>query len=279
MLKVLLTKGLPGSGKTTWSKYKIKTNSNKYKRINKDSLRKMMDNSHYSKDSEKFVLQIRDQIILAALENGKHVIIDDTNLAPKHEDHIKELIKGKAEIEIIDFTAIPLETCIERDLERENSVGEKVIKKMYNQFIKPKTVITEQDPTLEKIVICDLDGTLCDISHRSPYDASTCEQDGLNQVVANILKTKEYVFLLTGREEKYRLQTERFLENHRIKYMDLIMRKSGDYRKDAIIKEEIYNQYIKNKYNVEFILDDRNQVVEMWRNLGLTCLQVAEGDF
>jgi len=57
------------------------------------------------------------------------------------------------------------------------------------------------------------------------------------------------------------------------------MRKTGDSRKDSIVKREIFEEHIKGKYRIQFVLDDRNQVVEMWRQLGLTCLQVAEGDF
>ena len=57
------------------------------------------------------------------------------------------------------------------------------------------------------------------------------------------------------------------------------MRPEGNNEKDSIIKKRIYEDHIKGKFNVEFVLDDRNQVVEMWRELGLTCLQVAEGDF
>lgn len=57
------------------------------------------------------------------------------------------------------------------------------------------------------------------------------------------------------------------------------MRQTGDLKKDGIIKQEIYEQYIKDKYNVKFILDDRNQVVEMFRSLGLTVFQVGEEIF
>jgi hypothetical protein len=59
----------------------------------------------------------------------------------------------------------------------------------------------------------------------------------------------------------------------------LMMRKTGDKRKYSIVKKEIFNEHIKGKYCVDFVLDDRNQVVEMWRKLGLVCLQVAEGNF
>jgi hypothetical protein len=57
------------------------------------------------------------------------------------------------------------------------------------------------------------------------------------------------------------------------------MRSAGDMRKDSIVKEEIYRQEILGRYNVWFVLDDRNQVVDMWRLLGLRCLQVAPGNF
>ena len=81
MKKVYLTKGLPGSGKSTWAKEMVSKNPNSYKRVNKDDLRAMLDNGKHSEDAEKFILNVRDSIILLALENGKHVIVDDTNLA------------------------------------------------------------------------------------------------------------------------------------------------------------------------------------------------------
>jgi len=278
MLKVILTKGLPASGKTTWAKEQLSFYPNAYKRINKDDLRAMLDDSKYSNDAEKFILKVRDRLILEALENGKHVIIDDTNLAPKHTERIKQLISGKAELHIQDFTSVDIDTCIKRDLKRCNSVGEKVIRDMYNQFLKPSGDIYQPVNGLQDIVICDLDGTLSLLNGRNPYDASTCENDLLNHTVANIIKNYVTIFV-SGREEKYREQTEKFLLKHGIDYIDLFMRKTDDNRKDAIIKREIFDNEIRNKYNVSFVLDDRNQVVEMWRSLGLTCLQVADGNF
>ncbi len=60
----------------------------------------------------------------------------------------------------------------------------------------------------------------------------------------------------------------------------LFMRKSGAYRKDFIVKKEIFSEQIKDKYFIRFCIDDRNQVVDMWRkDMGLTCLQVDYGDF
>ena len=278
MLKVILMKGLPGSGKTTFAKNLIDSAPNSHKRISKDDLRAMLDNSHWSKDSEKMILEVRDTLILKALDNKKHVIIDDTNLAPKHEQQIRELVKGKAEVLIQDFTDVDIDTCIQRDLKRANSVGAKVIRGMYNSFLKSQEKI-EWDDSLPTAVICDLDGTLCLMNGRNPYDASTCENDLLNELVAEIIQSYTDVLLVSGREDKYRPQTEAFLEKHGIKYTALWMRATDDKRKDWIVKREIFDNEIRGKFNIKFVLDDRNRVVEMWRDMGLVVLQVADGDF
>lgn len=271
-------KGLPGCGKSTMAKKIINENPNKYKRINKDDLRAMLDDSNHSKDSENFILKVRDSLIILALEQGKHVIIDDTNLSPKHESRIKELIKGKATLIIEDLTNVPLETCIKNDLKRLNSVGKDVIMQMYNQFLKPKQETIEHIDGLPNAIICDLDGTLCLLNGRNPYDASNCDEDGLNEAVTSIIKDRT-VLLVSGREDKYKEPTLKFMGKHNIKFKELYMRKSGDFRKDSIIKREIFDQYIRNKYNIDFVLDDRQIVVDEWRKMGLICLQVAPGDF
>lgn len=143
------------------------------------------------------------------------------------------------------------------------------------------------DLSLPTAIICDLDGTLALLGKRSPYDASQALEDTLNNPVASILRvysqytTEEVtVILLTGREEKFRPQTEAWLKKHDITYAQLLMRATGDFRKDSIIKKEIFHEKIAPHYNVLFVLDDRDQVVKMWRQeLGLTCLQVEYGDF
>lgn len=285
MKKVLVYKGLPASGKSTAARKMLDDNPGKYKRINKDDLRAMLDNSHFSRGNEKFVLKVRDLLILQALEDGKHVIIDDTNIHPKHTERIRQLVKGIAEVEVIDFMHVDVETCIARDLSRPNSVGERVIRRMWKEYLgfeKPKLV---QDANLPRAIICDLDGTLALLNGRSPYDASTCDQDLLNQPVADIVvrfqSAGHHIIFLSGREDKFREPTERFLKQHlgpEFPYT-LIMRTTGDMRKDSVIKQELLEKEVVPNWYVDFVLDDRNQVVDMWRGLGLTCLQVDYGDF
>ena len=142
----------------------------------------------------------------------------------------------------------------------------------------------------ESAIICDLDGTLA-LKHndRTWYDASTCDRDLINEPVrmmCNLMAKNNYhLIFCSGRESKYREQTLTFLKKcfpDGIEDNDfsLFMRETGDFRKDSIVKHEIYYASIYNNWEIAFVLDDRTQVVQMWRNsVGLTCLQVADGNF
>lgn len=86
------------------------------------------------------------------------------------------------------------------------------------------------------------------------------------------------IILVSGREELYRQQTEDWLYNNRIDYDTLYMRQSGDRRKDDVVKKEIYENQIRGKYNILFVLDDRPRVCRMWYQLGLTVLKIGDPD-
>lgn len=285
MKKVIILKGLPASGKTQWAKEQINANPNVYKRVNKDDLRAMIDNGKWSADSEKLILKIRDSIINLAIEHGKHVIVDDTNLHPKHEERIRQIAKGKAEV-IVKFFDVPLEDCIKRDSQRVNPVGRKTIQDMYDQFLKSKDKINvEWVDGAPFAIICDIDGTLAIHNGRSPYEWNRVIEDKPNRPVVKTLdnyKSKDenvIITLVSGRDEVCRKQTEQWLKGWGITYDELYMRPEGNTEKDSVIKERIYRQYIEGKYNVFFVLDDRDQTVRLWRELGLTCFQVADGNF
>lgn len=279
MPKVILTKGLPASGKTTWAKLEQKKDPN-IVLVNKDELRAMLHQSIHSEGREKFVLKVRDFIIQEAVNEGHDVIVHDTNFSSKHESRISQLVHGKATVELKDFTDVPLEECIKRDIGRPGAVGEKVIRKMYKDFIAPKTPVVEVNPKLPDVILCDLDGTLCLFGDANPYDRDFTK-DKVNKPVKKTLDSflAKQVILVSGRNGKFRDQTEEWLEKNGIKYRELIMRAEGDVRKDVLVKQEMYENHIKGQYNVLFVLDDRDQVVEFWRSQGLTCFQVAEGDF
>lgn len=292
MPKLIMTRGLPASGKSTWAKQQL---SNRVKRVNKDDLRAMLDNSEWSKQNETFVLSVRDYIVRYALLGGYDIIVDDTNLAPKHEDALRAIADDVgAQFEVQDFLDVPLQTCIDRDSARPNSVGKKVIKTMYKSFVQGKLNVAQyQAPPynedLPNCIIVDIDGTLAHMTDRSPYDYSKVNTDIVDENVAQIVRKyaqrdiqdlpDTYIVIVSGREDGCREVTEQWLADNHIPYDEFYMRKSGDQRNDAIVKKEIYDEFIKPRFNVRFVLDDRDRVVKMWREEGLKVLQVAEGDF
>jgi len=159
----------------------------------------------------------------------------------------------------------------------------------------PDGVGIVDDPRLLTTINCDLDGTTSLLAGRSPYDATNCDRDPPNRPVVECIKAMYAhlvsiapeerrgdvkVLFTSGREDKYREPTERFLDKclpgiPRLLYM----RRTGDQRRDSIIKREIFDAEIRGRWNVLFVLDDRNQVVDAWREMGLACFQVNPGNF
>jgi predicted kinase len=292
MKTLTMFKGLPGSGKDTIAKGMMKVNPGMYKRVNKDDLRNLLDNGHWTGHNEKFTLKIRDLIIVEALKDGKHVLCTDTNFDPKHETRLKQLAKeNDAQFVIKDLTDVSIEECIERDLKRFNSVGEKVIRSMYNRYLRKKEeIVYSYNSDLPDCILVDLDGTLALFGNKNPYDRDF-ENDELNTKVRDIIRSyinyriekmpskNFHYIIISGRSEKFRKVTDFWLNKYHLCPTFLLMRKEGDNRKDVIVKEEMFNAYIRGKLNPLFVIDDRNSVVSFWRSLGLTVFQVNDGDF
>lgn len=290
MRKVILMRGLPASGKSTYAKQLVDEAPNVYKRINRDDLRMMFDNGYTSNGNEKFIKKVRDILIVKALGEGKSVVVDDTNLSERNFTRISQLVSDynkqhnqNVQVEVKEFDT-PVNECIERDAQREKPVGEKVIRQMHRQFFDDGVRYAPKDTQLPKAIICDLDGTLALLNGRDPFNAEGCENDLLNEPVANTVKmyaTQGYkVLLFSGRKQMHLPPTKRWLAKHNIPYDVLQLRGDEDNRKDAIIKREIFDTYAANKYQIEFVLDDRDQVVNMWRDeLKLPCYQVYYGNF
>lgn len=145
----------------------------------------------------------------------------------------------------------------------------------------------------QKAIIVDLDGTLCNNKQREHFmTGSPKDWDGFyagipddtvhewcETIVYNFMKNGFKVLFVSGRPDKYKEMTVQWLRSHAIPYDLLLMRKTGDFREDFVIKQELYQQEIEPKYQVLFTVDDRTQVVSMWRRIGLPCLQCADGNF
>ena len=293
MAKLTINIGLPASGKSTESEAKMTREGNTV-RINKDLLRTML---HFDKFNYKNEGHTRDASRVLAthfLSKGINVIIDDTNLNPGTRQSWVELAKQfEAKIEYIDMTNVPIDECIRRDTLRENSVGKSVIQKMAMQHLGYLSG--------ESIVICDLDGTLCDIKHRLHFvngekkDWKSFFQhmmgdklridvfEKLHEALTGMspIQTSRLIFV-SARPESYRGMTLEWLTKSLSgtglleRCEALIMREDGDSRPDTQVKSDIYDKYLKQLRIIK-VFDDRPSVIRMWREKGLEVEDVGDG--
>ena len=303
MSKLLILVGAPGSGKSTFARYFLRTEDN-WIRVNRDDFRLMQfGDSLMIPFYEERISKMVEASVLTLLKSDTNVIIDATNTSLRT---IEDMIHTYTEYADISFKVfdLPVDELVKRCDKRYEETGKFISKSVVERNVAnlkhtlekfdfapiPRKVqvsttsYATQDKNLPKAVICDLDGTLSLLNGRDPYNAATCDNDLLNAPVAAALKMAKQqgyqVILLSGREDKFREPTVRFLDKHQIGYDLLLMRTSNDFRKDNIIKRELFEGEIQGKYFVEFLLDDRNQVVDMWRkDLHLPCFQVNYGDF
>lgn len=132
-------------------------------------------------------------------------------------------------------------------------------------------------------VIIDIDGTVAHRTNRGPFDYHMVSYDEPDSVVievaASLWRAGHKLIFVSARDDSCFNDTYRWLVQYCPPFVKLHMRATGDFRTDAEVKRDIYDFLIKDEYDVLCVLDDRNSVVDMWREIGLTCLQVAPGDF
>ena len=292
MSKILVLQGPPASGKSTFARKFVKSNLD-WVIVNRDSLREGRG-EYWIPSQEDYISDLEEFSVRAAIKRGYNVIIDATNLNPKTIDKWNKIAnETNSSIEFKEFY-ISFKEALERDKNRERSVGEQVLKRFYKQYYYDRYLkedvkldnryIKQQDKTLPKCIVCDLDGTLCLNGGRNPYDLTRVLADKPNYPLVDLLRILSGsvdIIFFSGREgtEQCRQDTAKWLnDNVGIPYQ-LYMRKEKDYRGDEIIKEELFKENIENNYYCIGVFDDRNKVVNKWRELGLLCCQVYEGDF
>lgn len=312
-------RGLPASGKSTIAQSMVDKSYGSIVRIERDMLRdQLFYNRYYSveasgwlmstdefqeymTDRENTITAVQIAMAAAAIISGKSVIISDTNLPAKVVKTWVDVARKHGIVwEIVNFDDVSVETCIQRDKCRtQNQVGEGVIRKMAKAHLvkgKLRNVKIEDKPVLQiepyvnphnlpSAVIVDIDGTLAKMANRSPYDWSRVGEDSpVDSVISAVdaaFQSGRRIIVMSGRDGSCRGITHRWLLDHLPEgvMFDLYMRSAGDMRKDDIVKYELFNNHVRDKYHVQYVLDDRRQVVEMWRALGLSCFQVQDGEF
>lgn len=301
---VHMTTGLPASGKSTFAK------TLKAVRFNLDDMRAMqgfgIDQRHlWSKTNEEAVKEALIRGVVATVDAGLNVVIDNTHLTPKFPRAIRDRLHGKATFQVHSFLDVPIEVCIERDAQRAQPVGATVIRmlakghhgatkngwKLDDNWMNlwPDVQPAKMSPLAPAAIVCDLDGTLALHVKRGPYDTSKLETDALNIAVAETLfkywMQGVKIILLSGRSEvdesgfDVRAATIRWLRAKRVNFDHLFMRAEGDTRPDYLVKYELFKNHVEPDFWVNFVMDDRDQCVALWRQFKLATFQVNEGSF
>ncbi len=129
------------------------------------------------------------------------------------------------------------------------------------------------DTNLPQAIIFDIDGTLAHMTDRGPFDWKRVGTDSVDEIVREMLfgfQDKGYnIVIMSGRDSICRQETHNWLWKWDICYDLLCMRPERDYRKDSIVKEELFYNYVAPYYNVLAVVDDRPQVVRMWYEIGI----------
>lgn len=300
MTTVIVLRGLPASGKSTWtSELMANSPAGSVARINNDDLVGSMFPSSPGQRVDgigellhHLRLDLLNRLIAA---NVGTVVIDNTNLSTSTVKALEfAAVEAGANFVVNDdFLTVAVNECVRRDSLREVPVGIEVITKMAREAakLKPWMYTAVQftpvviDDSLPPCVIFDIDGTL---AHKHPerdvYDGSLAHLDTPDVPVVTYAKslladTDIEVIIMSGRGEEHRDVTEQWVATHVGLGLPVYMRAAGDNRRDSIVKRELLDTHILPRYSVHHVVDDREQVVQMWRQSGLTCWQVAPGDF
>jgi predicted kinase len=292
--KAILTVGVSASGKSTWvidfiMKEQIHNPKTKWVDVNRDDIRfnyilngcRDWTKYIFSKSNESKVTEIQYQLLKNAIDANHNIIVSDTNLSKKTRNSLRSYLENFGyQVEEKPFP-ITLEEAIQRDNLRVNGVGFSVIYKQFqkwNEYIDRKTY----KPNLSKprAVICDVDGTIAHMTGRFPYEFSAVSSDRVDYVVKQfiygMIQDSVKIIFLSGRDDSCYDDTHTWLvDNLRILDFQLFMRKTGDYRKDSFIKEEIFWNEIADNYNVLCAIDDRQQVLMLWLELGIKTISVG----
>ena len=144
MKRIILTRGIPASGKSTWAKQEVLKDPEHSIRINRDDLRNMCG-KYWVPAREHYIEACKGLILISAMNfQFDTIIIDEMNLNPKESGKLKGEIamvnnafkagQDKYVVEVKDFTNVPLDVCLERDSKRENPIGEDVIRGIFNKY-------------------------------------------------------------------------------------------------------------------------------------------------
>lgn len=297
--EIVLLRGLPGAGKSTYAYKWVDQDPDFRVRVNRDDIRYQLYKKYHglSRHQEETVSALQHGMSGAALKAGMSVVVDDTNLSSQTvREWYSTADKHKLPLSVVDFN-VSVEECIRQDRTRLKFVGEPVIRDFAKRYLKkghlpelPDKPAVEAvkgsayvpDESKPGVYIFDIDGTLARMVGRSPFAWHRVGEDHEipNVIrVAKLLSESYPLILMSGRDEICRPETEEWLSRAGIEFKELHMRptmpKGVQDEPDDIVKLALFDNNIRNNYNVLGVFDDRLRVCQMWENIGLTLFRVG----
>lgn len=291
--------GVSGSGKSTYTKSMVGWGKGNVVRVNRDDLRRQMYAAPnggivpWSAHQDKLIRPVEIEMVKVALRGNKTVYVDDTNCDQQTFATWNQLaITERVHLRVVEMST-PLEVCLERQLSRPEaeSVPKDAVLRQYSKLKAMKESMNEQSTCravweLQELlagrwvprlpghpwVLVDVDGTLCDSTGvRFQYDETRVLEDKPHPVVVawvQALYPFYNICIVSGRKDKCCDDTCDWMEMNAVLFDHILMRSRKDNRKDAYVKKELLDALmtILRPEDIAFILDDRPQVVRMWRN-------------
>lgn len=310
MSKLTCLRGYPGSGKSHRAAEIAKETGAVI--VNRDLLRRMLLNSWAGSKSDEDRVSIAEEAqVIALLRAGVPTIVDATHLESRFLRKWARLsTRLGIEFEVVDVISDPDE-CKRRAYQRWREPG-----LHFGRYIDPEVIDekirrwpVDRWPTvtaepfrpepvewiegLPEAVIFDIDGTLFHIPDggRSPYDYSRVAEDVVDEQVAwlareifNMRFTGKgpRVLIMSGRDDSCRDDTVKSLDDNDILIDEIHMRPAdakdgrGNKLPDFLVKHDLFNKFVRGRYNVRMVVDDRLQVCELWHRLGLKIFRVGD---
>ena len=319
MSELILMQGLPASGKSTACKRWLTEDPSLLRaRVSRDDLRESLfgGTGVLPFAQEQHITDVQQDTVRKLLKRGYDVVVDDLNLRRRWVVGWAEIaLQQQVNLDIWRIET-PAYQCEGRDHSRgllgQRAVGREAIRALAAKFpisrwpekddvlaaAASKAQVTDGDwraytprPGTPRAVLVDLDGTVA-LKDRADGSRGWHEYDRVGEDLPNHRVIEMINFLhadgnqeiifLSGRKDSCHIQTRVWLERHIGEWTTdawLFMRKADDNRSDDIVKHELFDQFVRDQYNVVGVFDDRDRVVAMWRAIGLQVYQVAPGNF
>lgn len=310
--RLIVTRGISNSGKSTKAKEWLAKDPVNRRRVNRDDLRAASLNiPSYVTEEEALITRFQREAVRLHLGKGRSVIVDDMHLRAKYVREYYNLAK-EMDIKLVVWEfPIDLHIALERNAARAKlgglEVPEEKLREMYVKFTRKgelnklpnfdlvaakssrEAIVVEPEiyvPNIDmpKAIIVDIDGTLTMGIHpdRGAFEWAKVGLDIPNDHVISLVRYMSdlgYVVIVTsGREDASRAETVKWLEKNNVPFNKLLMRESGDGMSDDVVKLEIFNREIRQQYNIRAVFDDRQRVVRMWHAIGLPLFRVGDPD-